>query len=399
MQIEHLSLRNFRNYARLELTLPTGAILIHGRNAQGKTSLLEAIYYLATSTSPYATSDKQLINWRTEGEPMPFATIAAEVVDPNRTLNHLQITLSFDLGERFKKEIRMNGVTRRRVDILGTLAVVMFLPQDLMLVEGSPNMRRRYMNATLNQVDASYTEALNTFEKILTQRNALLKQIARKRSSVDELEYWDEQLTDSAAIVIARRQQFLREIENEAAQIHRDLTGDREDLKLIYVPSFEPTAEGDGQLSFMVPGLDLHRQLTPEQIAPQFRDSLIATRNEEIDRGMTLMGPQRDELRFYVNNRDLGLYGSRGQARTAVLAIKLAELAWMKQRIGQWPVLLLDEVVSELDEERRGYLLEQVRQVSQALLTTTEPGIFTKSFLENATTWHVSAGQIEEGVR
>lgn len=401
MRLEHLSLKNFRNYSRLELTMPAGAILLHGQNAQGKTSLLEAIYYLATSTSPYATSDKQLINWRTERDPMPFAQVGAEILGADKTLSRLEVTLIREeantFNERFKKEIRLNGVKRRRADILGLMAVVMFLPQDLILVEGSPAHRRRYMDDTLSQVDAEYIEALSGFDKVLVQRNALLKSISRSQAGVGELEYWDEQLTRAAAVIIAGRQRFLREIEYEAAAIHRELTGNREDLRLIYVPSFEPTAEGDGQLSFAIPGLDLHRQLNPSQIAPQYQDALLAARREEIDRGMTLSGPQRDELRFYVNDRDLGLYGSRGQARTAVMAVKLAEMRWMQQKIGQPPILLLDEVISELDEHRRAYLLEQLQGVSQALLTTTEPSIFTPAFLESANVWCVNAGQIDRG--
>lgn len=398
MLIEHLSLKNFRNYTRLEMSIPTGAVLIHGQNAQGKTSLLEAVYYAATSTSPYATSDKQLINWRTEGDPMPFAQVGLEILSASQVLNRLEITLVREnpntLSERFKKEIRLNGVSKRRGDVLGLIAVVMFLPQDLSLVEGAPSSRRAYMNATLSQVDNDYADSLAQFEKVLTSRNALLRQIGENKNRVGELEYWDAQLTRAAGVIIAGRQRFLREIENEAAAIYLDLTGGREDLKLAYVPSFEPTAEGNGQLSFAIPGLDLHRQINADQITPQYLEALLAAREEEIKRGMTLSGPQRDELRFLVNGRDLSLYGSRGQARTAVMAIKLAELNWMREKIGEWPVLLLDEVISELDELRRAYLLEQVQKAPQALLTTTEPTIFTNTFREKATLWQVKAGQI-----
>jgi DNA replication and repair protein RecF len=400
MRVDHLSLKNFRNYSRLEVSMPEGNLLLYGQNAQGKTSFLEAIYYLATSQSPYASTDRQLINWRTELDPMPFAQVSAEILLKDRTLNRISITLvregANSYEEKFKKEVRLNNVVRRRADILGMVAVVMFLPQDLALVEGSPTHRRAYMDATLHQVNAAYTEALNAFDKILVQRNALLKQISRGRAGEAELAYWDEQLTENASIIIAGRQQFLREIELEAAGIYRELTGGREDLKLAYVPSFEPTAQGQGQLSFAVPGLDLHRQLEPDQIAPQFMAALEMARRDEIERGMTLSGPQRDELRFYVNNRDLGNYGSRGQARTAVLALKLAELAWMREKIGDWPILLLDEVASELDEHRRGFLLEQIQGASQAILTTTEPSILSEAFLKNATQWEVQAGQIEE---
>jgi DNA replication and repair protein RecF len=399
MQVEHLSLKNFRNYARLEVSLPTSTILLHGQNAQGKTNFLEALYYLATSSSPYATSDRQLINWRAEQEAMPFAQISADILLANRAVNRLSITLVREEAntpsERFKKEIRLNGVIKRRVDILGLLTVVLFLPQDLVLVEGSPQHRRHYMNTTLEQVNAAYNEALMLFEKVLTQRNALLKQIGRKQAKAHELDYWDDQLTRSAGVIIAERQKFLREIEVEAARVHRELTNQAEDLKLAYVPSFEPTAAGDGQLSFAIPGLDLHRQISAEQIAPQYLAALQANQREEIERGMTLFGPQRDDLRFYVNGRDLSLYGSRGQARTAVMAVKLAELAWMQQKMGEAPLLLLDEVISELDEQRRAYLLDRVRGVPQAVLTTTEPNIFTPTFLETATLWQVRAGQID----
>jgi DNA replication and repair protein RecF len=156
-----------------------------------------------------------------------------------------------------------------------------------------------------------------------------------------------------------------------------------------------PTAEGNGQLSFNAPGLDLHRQLDPEQIAPQFEAQLKAEQSESINRGVTLSGPHRDELRLRINNRDAGLYGSRGQARTAVMALKLAELAWMRGHIGEWPVLLLDEVIAELDASRRAYLLERLDGATQTLVTTTELDIFTPAFLERTAILRVTDGQIE----
>jgi DNA replication and repair protein RecF len=399
MLIEYLSLKNFRNYTRLETALPKGCLLLCGQNAQGKTNLLEAIYYLATSTSLYATSERQLMNWRIENEPLPFAQVSAEVLSRHQVLNRLSITLQREEAntpqERFKKTLQLNGVVKRRADVLGLVNVVLFVPQDLLLVEGPPSERRRYMNSTLAQVDPVYTEALAIYEKVLLQRNALLRHIQQGRAGAAELEYWDKQLATHAATLIAGRQRFLREVEYEAAKIYRELSGKREDLRLVYVPNFEPTFEGNGQRSFGLNGLDLHRELAPEAIIPQFEDYLRHTQREEIERGQTLVGPQRDELRFYVNERDLGLYGSRGQARTGVLALKLAELAWMEAKISDFPILLLDEVASELDQERRAYLLERVRTVSQAILTTTEPNIFSADFLSAAQVWRVRAGQIE----
>jgi DNA replication and repair protein RecF len=397
MRLLHLSLTNFRNYRRLELSIPPGPVLLHGANAQGKTSVLEAVYYLATSRSPWTVTDKQLLNWNAQNEILPFVKISAEVGNTRRPATRIDITLIKDPSDntRFKKEIRVNGVPRRAIELLGEITVVMFLPQDLSIIEGAPADRRRYLNVTLSQTDSDYVRALHTYEKTLAQRNALLRRIDKRQAGPSELAVWDDQLIACGSVIIAGRQRLLRELESQAQQVHSDLTGRAETLELQYQPSFTPTASTTGQMSFDVPGLDLHRQLDPKEIEPQFRAALAEHQREEIQRGITLVGPQRDELRFTVNGYDLGLYGSRGQARTAVMAIKLAELDWMHAAIGEWPVLLLDEFIAELDNERRAYLLDRINGATQSILTTTEPDIFTKDFLEKAAVWKVHAGQID----
>ncbi|MCA9893848.1 MAG: DNA replication/repair protein RecF [Anaerolineae bacterium] len=397
MHIEHLSLTNFRNYARLELSLPQQPIVLYGENAQGKTSVLEALYYLATSRSPYTTSDRQLIHWRVENDPIPFARLTADVNNRESATQRIEITLLMDKSgptPRFKKTIKLNSVEKRVMDVVGLLTVVLFLPQDLALVEGSPSERRRFMDTTLTQVNKDYLQALDEYEKVLPQRNALLRRIAEGRSNRKELAFWDEQLAQSGATIIAGRQTFLRELEELAQRNHDDLTGRMETLTLKYQPSFVPTAEADGQMSFNLLGLDLHRELTAEQIAPQFMQQLQMEQHESIMRGATLSGPHRDELRLFINERDCGLYGSRGQARTAVLALKLAELSWMRDHLGEWPILLLDEVVAELDSKRRAYLLERLDGVAQTMVTTTELDIFTPEFLSRAQVFEVVNGQI-----
>lgn len=398
MYVDHLSLKNFRNYTRLELTIPQDVVVIHGANAQGKTSLLEAIYYLATASSPYTNTDKQLMNWRAADDILPFAQVAADVIGADNRLNRVEINLANeqtpDGHTRFRKIVKINGVNKRNLDLQGMIGVVMFLPQDMALVESGPAIRRRYIDLTLCQVNSSYAQALNDFERTLQQRNALLKRISDNIAHPDELDYWDEQLTKSAAIIIATRQQFIRELEVLAQRVHRELSGGLEDLELVYQPSFEPTAEEDGQKSFSILGMDWHRQMASDSIAPQYQAALNDLRKDEIRRGITLIGPQRDDMRFMVNNRDLSDYGSRGQARTAVLAIKLAELDWMQQALGEWPVLLLDEVVAELDEKRRAYLQNRIRRANQVLLTTTELSTLQAEFVEQATLWHVEMGHI-----
>jgi DNA replication and repair protein RecF len=397
MRVDHLSLTNFRNYARLELSLPHEPIVLVGANAQGKTSLLEALYYLATSRSPYTTSDRQLIHWRTESDPLPFAKISAEIANRQSPLQRLDTTLVLDNTTgvaRFKKTIKLNSVDKRVMDVVGLLAVVLFLPQDLALIEGSPSDRRAFMDNTLSQVRVDYLEALDTFEKHMQQRNALLRRIAEKRAKVDELAYWDEQLSHTGAIIIAGRQQFLRQLETKAQNNHLALTGNKELLTLQYQPSFTPTAKSDGQMSFSVLGLDLHRQLTAEDIQPQYIEQLRREHRESIERGATLSGPHRDELRLFINGRDCGLFGSRGQARTAVLSLKLAELDWMHDHIGESPLLLLDEVVAELDSSRREFLLARLSAQAQTLVTTTELDMFPSAFLQRACVWQVEDGQI-----
>ena len=399
MKIEHLSLTNFRNFARLEFSPPADRpIVLVGENAQGKTSALEAIYYLATSTSPYTASDRQLIHWRTENDPIPFARLSAEISGADGAYNKLDITLMLDMtagAARFKKAIKLNNVDKRVMDVASLLNVVLFLPRDLSLVEGAPSDRRRFMDGTLRQVDAEYFLAQQEYDKILPQRNALLKRIADKRADAVELEFWDEQLAAKGALIIAGRQRFLRELETKARATHHLLSGGRESLSLKYLPSILPAAPGEGrQLAFNVIGLDLHNQLTPAEIKRQFLERLQQQRRESIARGLTVAGPHRDELRLFINERDCGLYGSRGQARTAVMALKFAELEWMRDQSGAYPLFLLDEVVAELDSRRRAYLLERLDGAAQTLVTTTELEIFSPDFLERATVYHVQNGQI-----
>ncbi|NDJ51990.1 MAG: DNA replication/repair protein RecF [Chloroflexi bacterium] len=401
MRLSHLSLTYFRNYARLELNLPPGVIVLYGNNAQGKTSLLEAVYYLATSRALHATSDRQLINWLAKDDPIPHARLVGEA-ETQQGKKRIELTLLTEKtarGSRLKKEIRINGISRRVMDLLGHMTVVLFLPQDLALVEGSPSLRRRYLNITLCQTDPDYCRAVNQYEKVLSQRNALLRQFQEQGGRGDRslLTFWDEQLAQHGATVVAGRYRFIRELEREAREIQRDLSGEHETLRLRYQPGFDAAAATDGQMSFDVAdmGVSTLPQLPPKEITKRFVAALHACVSRDIARGMTTIGPQRDELRLLVNGHDLGLYGSRGQNRTGVLALKLAELAWMREKTGEWPILLLDEVAAELDHYRRSYLLERIGQAEQVILTTTEPDLLPAETLVDATRWRVTDGTID----
>ena len=344
-----------------------------------------------------------MIHWRTEHDPIPFARLSAEIGGANGAYHKLDITLMLDMtagAARFKKAIKLNNVDKRVMDVVGLLNVVLFLPRDLSLVEGAPSDRRRFMDGTLRQLDVEYLLALNEYEKILPQRNALLKRIGEKRAAPVELEFWDEQLAASGAVIIAGRLRFLRELDMKARAAHQALTGGRETLSLKYLPSILPAPEAESrQLTFDVSGLDLGAQLTAAEIKPQFLQRLLAQRREAIGRGLTIAGPHRDELRLLINERDCGLYGSRGQARTAVMALKFAELEWMRDQLGEFPLFLLDEVVAELDSSRRAFLLERLEGEAQTLVTTTELEIFSPAFLKRASVYQVKNGQIGEDAR
>jgi DNA replication and repair protein RecF len=398
MRVRHLSLTNFRLYARLESALPAGPLIVVGANAQGKTSLLEALSYLATAQSHHAAVDRQLINFLTLHEAQPFARIVAEV-ETQREVLRVEIRLIVDAtgGEgRLRKEILVNGVKKRLSDLAGRVNVVMFLPQDMAILEGSPSDRRRYLDLALSQVDAPYNFALGEYGKILAQRNALLKQLQDRGGSAEQLDFWDERLCEHGGLIMAARIAALAELEAIAALVHRDLTAGADSLRLAYHPAFDPTAGPEGQLGLPLQ-VPVHQVgLSAQDIQARLRQKLQAARGEEIARGMTLTGPHRDEIRFIAGGVDVGTYGSRGQARTAVLALKLAELEWIRRRSGEWPILLLDEVLAELDGNRRRDLLSRLNGADQVLLTTTDLNLFPLEFRERAAVWTIQSGTVVE---
>lgn len=398
MYIRSLSLENFRNYARLEQEWPQGAVLICGANAQGKTTLLEAIYYLATGHSPLTSVDRQLINWTAVEEQLPYAHLRAEVVTRER-VREIAIAVAHTRTRngnlRLQKQIRIDRQPRRRRDLTGHLNVVLFLPQDVDLVAGSPAGRRRFLDDVLSQVDATYSAALEAYNDALRQRNALLRHLAEEGGDPAQLDPLEGQLAHNGVLISQARRRLIAGLSRHAARIHHELTGGREWLRLEYRPNFDPAHPP--ALNYQI-GLALEEPAGPPEgidtkdLVAAFRARLRERRPEEIARGVTLTGPHRDEMRFVADEIDLGTFGSRGQQRTAVLAIKLAQLAWMEGTTGEVPVLLLDEVMAELDPRRRQFLLDQVERADQAFLTTTDPEMFAPTFRSKAAIYRVENG-------
>lgn len=401
VHLAHLSLTNFRNYARLELSLPPRIVVLQGANGQGKTNLLEAVYYLATSRSPQATTDRELINWLADDEPLPYARLVAEV-QRSDTTHRIEISLvkqpnSGPNGFRLHKQVRLNGVNKRALDLLGQMPVVLFRPQDIELVAGSPGARRRYLDVTLCQIDPRYARALLQYNRVLAQRNALLRDLRERGGDKDQLLFWDQKLTEDGAYLLARRQSLVADVLARAQPLHLDLTYGRDRLGLRYVPSFDldHVPQTNYQLSLDLGEPDRGADRLERDIAEAFASSLCEVRREEIARGMTVIGPHRDDLIITANDVDLRTYGSRGQQRTAVLSLKLAEVQVIQAVMNEPPLLLLDEVMAELDGERRRCLMHTVEGVHQALLTTTEWQVFTPEFLEKTLMLIVCEGRIE----
>jgi DNA replication and repair protein RecF len=399
MQLKRLSLTNFRGFSRLDLDVPREIVLLVGGNAQGKTSLLEAIYFLSTLTSFQAASDRQLINFALPEIGLSVGRIVGEFLKHNRE-HRIEVRLiressDFSRSSRFRKEVLLDGVKYKISEVVGQFNAVMFLPQMASIVEGSPSDRRGYLDLLISQVSPAYNQHLSDYGRTLSQRNALLKQLAERGGDPEQLAIWDGMLARHGAAIMQMRIKAIREIEEEAKRVHYELTHGAEILRLDYQPQFEPLKIPEGQMSLPVNTIADRSSLTTAEIERGLLKALKALRREEIARGVTTIGPHRDELRFLANQIDLGDFGSRGQARTALLALKIAEVRWLKTQTGEWPVLLLDEMMAELDVQRRKDLLAALDLCNQAILTATDLSMFEKDFIESHRVWRVSNGLIE----
>jgi DNA replication and repair protein RecF len=397
MHLHRLSLTNFRSLTRLDAELPRRALVLTGGNAQGKTSVLEAIYFLAAFTSFQTSTDRQMVNFREAQNPLAVTRLVADY-QRGKTKHRLEARLILEPtganGQRLRKEILLDGAKRSVNDVIGHFNAVIFTPQMSQIVEGGPEERRRYLNLALAQAVPSYARSLSDYSQALTQRNALLKALNELGGNRDQLEVWDEALVGFGAQIIHWRIRAAQEIERLASRVHHELTRGSEILRLAYEPAYDPLPKPNGQ-----PGLKLDTAIDRssiglDEIREGFLSRLKQIRGEEIARGMTTIGPHRDDLRFIINKADVGDYGSRGQMRTTLLALKLAEVEWMKERTGERPVILLDEVMAELDSSRRVDLLKYVSQDQQALFTATDLNLFTPEFIAGADIWDVKGGVV-----
>ena len=358
MLLRRLKLRNHRNYAHLDLVPGAGVNVFIGPNGQGKTNLLEAVAMLALSSSPRARREIELV-----GPVAPGARIEAEVEAHGRRLE-VVIGLEVD-GDRARRTIEVDGVRRRGVDLPGHFRVTLFWPDDLGLVKAGPELRRRFLNQMLVQVEPGYARALAGLRRVLEQRNSLLKRIAAGDESTAVLEAWDQELIAYGTEIARARSRAVDELRPEAARSHAEIA-DGEALDVTYVGP-------------------------PDEFAEAVQKSLT----DDLRRGVTTVGPHHDDLAISLAGRDARSYASQGQQRTAVVSLKLAEADLVARRTGERPVLLLDDVLSELDAERRAALLRKVAAEGQVIVTSAEAGPFPPELMSEARVWTVTAGRIE----
>lgn len=399
MRCRQVMLVNVRNYRRLELDLPAGAVVIHGDNGQGKSNLLEAVYVLATSKSYRTSQDRDLLNWSvtdTGAEPATAFARFASLVERSSSNLRLEVIIApippeADGGEErgrqpatlTNKRILVNGTARRSGDLVGQLHVVLFTPADLDLVTGSPDVRRRYLNVTLSQTDRAYYRALVQYNRVITQRNSLLRHLRETRDRRDQLTYWNDELVRHGSYITSRRADAVLQLGSMLEDRYTDLTGDPGLLHLGYVAS----VTGDEPVEPV-------KLLQEDEAARRFRTLLARQEAREIQAGVSLHGPHRDDVSFMLQGRDLSRFGSRGQQRAATVGLKLAEVAYMRQVSGEMPVMLLDDVLSELDRPRRDYLTRSLPAHQQVLLTTADLDVIPEALLQRSVRLHVQAGTV-----
>lgn len=368
MELESLTLKNYRNYGDLTLEFSDGVNVFLGENAQGKTNLLESIYVLALARSHRTSSDKDLIQW-SEKE----ATISGRV---KRAISNTPLSLNFS---NKGKKARVNHLEQSKLSqYIGQLNVILFAPEDLELVKGAPSVRRRFIDMEFGQMNPLYLYNTTQYKRILKERNAYLKRLQLKQTTDTVfLDVLSEQLVNVGAQILLARESFLKKLEQAAQPIHAEISDQRETLHLVYNSSVNFDEKDD------LAG-----------ITAAFEAALLKQRAREIMMGSTLLGPHRDDLQFIVNDNDVAVFGSQGQQRTTALAVKLAEIDLMQQETGEYPVLLLDDVLSELDANRQTHLLLAIQDKVQTFITAPSLTDVARQLIHTPKVFHVKHGEI-----
>jgi DNA replication and repair protein RecF len=359
MYIKYLQLLNYRNYKELFLELDPSVNVFIGDNAQGKTNILESIYYCGFGKSHRTSKEKELIEWDSEQAYIKL------YVSKERLDKKIEIKI-FKEG---KKAISINSIKANKIaELIGVFNVVMFSPEDLKIVKESPSYRRRFLDMELCQLNPKYYYNLVQYNKVLNERNSVLKQ---RKVDLAVLEIYDEQLAEYGEYIIKRRLEYIRELNEKGRYIHREITSEREDIEFSYISTLK----------------------SMDNLRAEMLKLLIKNREKDIERHITSAGPHRDDFSISINGIDTRSFGSQGQQRTAILTIKFASLRIIKEQTGEYPVLLLDDVLSELDLKRQKYILSSISKV-QTVITCTGIEDIEGHLSGNAKVFNVKEGAV-----
>lgn len=359
MHIKKIKINNYRNYNEAEISFHEKMNILYGDNAQGKTNILESIYICATTKSHQGSKDKEIIK-------MGCDEAHVKMYIEKEGLEHY---IDLHLKKNKPKGIAVNGIPiKRSAELMGIINIVLFSPEDLNIIKNGPSERRRFIDMELCQLSRIYLDNLYRYSKVLNQRNHLLKQISYNESLKETLSVWDEQLIKYGTEIIKERKEFIEQINNISADIHKKLTGEKEFLNIQYEPNVD---------------------------VEEFADKLYKNYNRDIYYQITHTGPHRDDIKFISNDMDLRTYGSQGQKRTAALSLKLSEIEIVKKKTGDIPVLLLDDVLSELDRSRQNYLLESIDDV-QTIITCTGLEEFINHSLDVNRIYKIENGNVTD---
>lgn len=363
MRIKYLKLKKYRNCEEIELDLNSKKTLIIGKNAQGKTNILESIYFLSTLKSPRTSNNLELIMFG--GKCFDIKAVIEKTTD-------FELEYYYDIDK--KREIKVNKLKTRPKEFKSILKTVLFSTQDLLLLRGSPQDRRDWLDSAISQIYPTYDDRMNKYNKIRTQKNNLLKEFNGNETL---LEVYNEQMTILGSNIIYLRKKYLKEIEKISSEKHSTIC-ENEILTIKYENNFLEDKKGGKE--------------EVEEISKHFTQKLEARKKEEIIRGQALVGPHRDDIIFYINGEEATKYASQGQQRTIVLSLKLAELDIITQKTGEPPVLLLDDVLAELDDIRQNYLLKTIDINTQTIITSVDTLLFDEKFLEDVKVYKIEKG-------
>ena len=368
MFLNNIELHNFRNYEQLKIQSFAPVNLFIGNNAQGKTNFIEAIYVLALTKSHRTSKYKQLIRFG-----QCYSRVVSEI---NKSVGNTNIELC--LTEQGKKA-KINRVEQCKLsNFIGSLNVVLFAPEHLEIIKGNPSTRRNFLNIEISQIAPTYIYNLQQYQKVLNHRNHLLKKLCiQNESQLQMLQVWNEQLVKYGVKIVKKRKKIIKKLEQWAKHIHRGIVGSQETFRLNYVCSFSEEEEEDEAI-----------------LLEQFMLKLLQAKNQEIRTGTTLIGPHRDDIAFYINDKEVRTYGSQGQQRTIVLCLKLAEIQMIYEETNEYPILLLDDVFSELDFFRQTQLIDMVQHRVQTFITGTGVESLNICKIKNSKIYKVCSGSI-----